>query len=152
VPAGPQIWAAFSPLRDNGRWLPGAAGGGWLPLRTLGVPEGALGETLGPWLGYEAGVHHSQAGSYTIVSLLGGLGVTIKTNARVAPFAQFVAGLERCCGENAFAIQPGGGVDYWFKPTLAFRGQIDFRIARYSGETFNETRVTLGVVLPITRK
>lgn len=145
----PQVWAAFSPLHDNGRWLLGAAGGGWLKLPGLG---GLLGDSLDTWLSVDAGIHPSSAGSYSIAAVLGGIAATVKTNSRVAPFVQFVVGLERCCGENALAFQPGGGVNYWLRPTLAIRAQIDFRIALYSGQTFNETRLVFGVVLPFGKR
>lgn len=141
--AQPQIWASFAPLRDSGRWLLGGAAGG--RLRLPGVVSFGR---LQPWLVAEAGAHYSGAGTYAIVTVLGGFGATLRTRGRVAPFGQFVMGLERCCGENAMAFQPGGGIDYWLTPMFAVRGQIDFRIARYSGENFNETRLAFGVVVP----
>ena len=49
--------------------------------------------------------------------------------------------------KNAFALQTGGGVDYYLNPRLSLRGQADYVLTRlYSGNQ-NNFQIGLGVVI-----
>src|SRR5688572_7421837 len=78
----------------------------------------------------------------TVTSYLAGLRVRANLNSRVAPFGQFLVGVERCCDSTETALQPGVGVDFAINPTLNFRAQVDFRTVRAEGESFNSQRYT----------
>jgi hypothetical protein len=89
--------------------------------------------------------------SLNVTSYLGGVRFTSFASGRVRPFGQFLAGFERCCGSADLALQPGGGIDLVVTDALNLRAQVDFRRVRFEGESFNETRFTFGISLPVFR-
>ena len=83
----------------------------------------------------------------TIVTAMGGPRFTFNTQGRVLPYAQFLVGLSRCCGDTDFVPAIGGGIDVAFRPNLNFRGEIQFIF-----DDANATRFFLGVSLPINKR
>ena len=93
-------------------------------------------------------------------SFLGGIKFQNAASPKVVPFAQLLVGesvfnasaLGEGGTDNAFSVQPGGGVDISVARNFAVRVQGDFRINRAEGETFNEFRVAFGGVFGFGRK
>lgn len=86
---------------------------------------------------------------YTISSYQGGVRFTPAMAGTLRPFVQALLGLERCCDQNAFAFQLGGGVVFPLNERFDLRAQYDFRRASYDGDGFNGNRFGVGVVFPI---
>ena len=99
------------------------------------------------------GFHRYSEGvvNLNVTSFMGGVRFTSFASDRVRPFGQFLAGAERCCGSTDFAWQPGGGVDLVVTDTMNLRALVDFRVVRFEGQDFRETRFTFGVSLPLGR-
>jgi hypothetical protein len=97
------------------------------------------------------GIHRYSDGivDINVTSFMGGVRFTSFAGNRVQPFGQVLAGAERCCGSTDFAWQPGGGVDLVASAVVNLRAQVDFRIVRFEGQSFNETRFTFGISVPI---
>lgn len=100
----------------------------------------------------ELGFNHFDGG--TVVSGMGGLRIRANVDRRILPFAEVVLGLYHCgvCGENDFAIQGGGGVDFGTR-SGAFRVRAEFDVRHvfdHLGD-FNAERFSLGVVLPLNK-
>jgi hypothetical protein len=94
---------------------------------------------------------HSFDGFKTI-TFMGGARVTATGIDKVAPFGQFLIGATRfsvsdCdgCNETDLTFAPGGGVDIRLTDKINFRGQIDFLIIKFEGDTDNATRFTFGI-------
>ena len=49
--------------------------------------------------------------------------------------------------KNGFALQAGGGVDYFFNPRLSFRGEGDYVLTRLYSGTQNNFQIGVGFVL-----
>lgn len=90
-------------------------------------------------------------GDVSITSYLGGVRFTGLSSDRIRPFGQFLIGMEHCCGGTDFAWQPGGGLDVVINEILNFRAQYDFRVVRFEGENFNESRFLFGISMPVGR-
>jgi hypothetical protein len=91
---------------------------------------------------------------FRALSLMGGARVTGTGSAKFAPFGQFLIGMVRdsakdCdgegCSDTNLAFAPGGGVDIRINDKFNFRGQIDFVIIKFEGDTENATRFTFGI-------
>jgi opacity protein-like surface antigen len=95
---------------------------------------------------------HRFEGDVNITSYMGGFRVTGLGSARVRPFGQFLVGVESCCDSTEFAWQPGGGVDIVLTDKVNFRAQYDFRVVRFEGENFDESRFSFGVSFPLGRQ
>lgn len=104
------------------------------------MPMGASGG-LG-WVG-DFSLHKFDG--FTTVGLLGGIGFSGSGGERVSFYGQFLVGLEHCCETNAFAIQPGGGVNINLTPAIDLRVGFDYRSARYNGTWFGTPRLWFGI-------
>lgn len=49
--------------------------------------------------------------------------------------------------KNGFALQTGGGIDWFFNPRLSFRGDVDYVYTRLYSATQNNFQIGVGVVL-----
>jgi hypothetical protein len=97
----------------------------------------------------EIGFNHFE--SMTLSSYLGGIRFAGNYSRKFSPFAQFLLGVEHCCDETHFTIQPGGGIDVPWKAQFAFRAQVDWRHVNYEGDDADGLRVGVGVVFPLNR-
>src|SRR5262245_63174584 len=50
-------------------------------------------------------------------------------------------------GKNAFALQAGGGIDWYFNPRLSFRGEADFVHTQLYSDSQSNYQAGVGVVL-----
>jgi len=50
-------------------------------------------------------------------------------------------------GKNGFALQTGGGVDWFFNPRLSFRGEADYVHTRLYSASQNNFQIGVGAVL-----
>jgi hypothetical protein len=72
---------------------------------------------------------------------------------RLSPWAHVLAGLTRVnpqlanSSKNGFALQAGGGVDWFFNPRLSFRGEADYVHTQLYSDSQNNYQVGVGVVL-----
>jgi opacity protein-like surface antigen len=91
---------------------------------------------------------------FKTMSIMGGARVTATGIERFSPFGQFLIGVTRfsaddCdgegCSESELTFAPGGGVDVAINEKFNFRGQIDFLIIKFEGNTENATRFTFGI-------
>jgi len=95
----------------------------------------------------EFGLH--RADGSTLTSYLGGVRWRWDVSRRIAPFGQFLAGAEHCCGSANVTLQPGFGFEIVATPQLRFHLQVDFRDVWLEGDDLDGKRYTFGVVLPI---
>ncbi len=82
---------------------------------------------------------------FTTVGFLGGIAVNVPANDTVSFYGQFLLGIEHCCETNAFAIQPGAGINFQLTPTLGIRGAFDYRRAKYNEVWFGTPRIWFGI-------
>jgi hypothetical protein len=82
-----------------------------------------------------------------VLSILGGVRITGTADAKLQPYGQFLLGLEHCCEDNGFAIQPGAGIDYLYNDKVAIRAAVDFRRTSYGDgfDPFNAARFWFGI-------
>ena len=72
---------------------------------------------------------------------------------RLSPWAHVLAGMTHVnpqianSSKNAFALQAGGGVDWFFNPRLSFRGEADFVHTQLYSDSQNNFQIGVGVVL-----
>lgn len=87
----------------------------------------------------------------SIITVGGGVRATFKiqSNPKIMPYGQFLIGIEHCCGQTELYFGPGFGLDFAFKDTMNFRGQLDFRHVNTPVVGFNETRFWFGVSFPL---
>jgi hypothetical protein len=83
-----------------------------------------------------------------VSSYLAGPRLTLPALPIGRPFAQVLVGAEHCCGENAIAIQLGGGVDLPLHRAIGLRVAYDYRRASYDQALFHERRLWVGVSIP----
>lgn len=86
----------------------------------------------------------------TVTTVMGGGRYTFNTAGKVVPYGQFLLGLSQCCGNTRFAPALGGGLDVAWKPTLNFRGEIQFVFGAVNG--LDATRFFLGISTPINKR
>jgi hypothetical protein len=110
------------------------------------------------WLGLAAdfgGYHKSQGGAtFNTYSYLGGPRFSYRKSGRIVPFAQIMFGGARGTlggtvgsgATNGFAFSAGGGVDLGLTRHLALRPQLDYIGMRFSNNTINTVRGSLGLV------
>jgi hypothetical protein len=98
------------------------------------------------WVG-EVGFNSFDAG--TIVGYMGGGRIDGQINPKMSPFFQFLAGAQHCCGSTDFAFQPGLGFDYARWPNITIRTQLDFRRVFFESGSRSETRLGVGVMIPL---
>ena len=72
---------------------------------------------------------------------------------RLSPWAHVLAGFAHVnpqianSGKNGFALQAGGGVDWFFNPRLSFRGEADYVHTQLYSDSQNNYQIGAGVVL-----
>lgn len=72
---------------------------------------------------------------------------------RFSPWAHALAGVARVnpqvagSSKNGFALQTGGGVDWYFNPRLSFRGEADYVYSRLYSSSQNNVQAGVGFVL-----
>jgi hypothetical protein len=97
----------------------------------------------------EIGYNHFEDDN--ISSYLGGLRFQ-GTYRRLAPFAQVLLDVERCCERpSEFAIQPGVGVDMAARARFSVRAQVDWRHITRDRDDVDGLRVGVGLVFPLSR-
>ena len=90
------------------------------------------------------------------VSFAGGARFTATATDRVHPFGQATIGVyrfslksntgcEEDCSASEMALTPGGGVDVHLNDKFNFRGQIDFPIIFFEGDTDTAIRFSFGI-------
>jgi len=113
--------------------------------------------SLGLGLVGDFSTHHNAFYDDSLKSYLGGVRVTFGSSSMIEPFAQVLIGTEQCCSSSkAFAFQPGAGINVWFMDRIGIRGQVDYRLARYStsgtSTTYKETRLNIGAVVSLGKR
>jgi len=119
------------------------------------------------WLGIkgEAGGSYSDNLNSTSYSFLAGPQITFRATPVVTPWAHFLVGVQRtqtsfriltfpgpmgflASGTTSdFAIQPGGGIDYWLQPHFGLRLGADYRRAfRENRRDIDYFRLQAGIV------
>lgn len=72
---------------------------------------------------------------------------------RLSPWAHILVGMTHVnpqiahSSKNAFALQAGGGIDWFFNPRLSFRGEADFVHTQLYSDAQSNYQVGVGVVL-----
>jgi len=97
--------------------------------------------------------------SLSVHSFLVGPRLAARTNPAFTPFVHVLDGAARGSAsvlgqsESAtdFALQPGGGVDFWVRENVGVRAGADYRRVFSEGEGSNEFRFQLGIVLAVPR-
>jgi hypothetical protein len=89
-------------------------------------------------------------------ALLAGPRVASWKNARVTPYAHLLAGLvfdivEGNDAPPAFALEPGGGIDFWIRPRIGIGVGGGYRRLFTGDERIEHVRVQVGVVLTSAR-
>jgi hypothetical protein len=86
---------------------------------------------------------------FSEAALLGGVRKTLRTKAAISPFAQLLAGFERCgaCGTTDPSVEPSAGVDLAISHshTVSLRIGAGYRITPAEARTFKETHVFVGL-------
>ena len=73
--------------------------------------------------------------------------------SRFSPWAHVLVGMTHVnpqlarSSKNAFALQAGGGVDWYFNPRLSFRGEVDYVRTQLYSSSQNNFQVGAGAVL-----
>jgi hypothetical protein len=49
--------------------------------------------------------------------------------------------------KNSFALQAGGGIDWYFNPRLSFRGEVDYVLTQLYSDSQNNFQAGVGVVI-----
>jgi len=83
----------------------------------------------------------------SVLTVMGGPRFTFNTAGRIQPYAQFLVGITRCCGDTDFAPALGGGLDVAWRPNVNFRGEVQFFL-----NDGDATRFFLGVSLPVNKR
>jgi hypothetical protein len=131
--------------------------------------HGWVGSAMGnvnDWVGIkgEVGGNYSDSINSDSHSFLAGPQFTLRSTSVVTPWAHFLVGVQRnqtsfriftlpgpmaflATGTNSdFAMQPGGGIDYWFQPRLGLRLGADYRRAFRENRDQNYYRLQAGIV------
>ena len=72
---------------------------------------------------------------------------------RLSPWAHILAGMTHMnpqianSSKNSFALQAGGGIDWYFNPRLSFRGEADFVHTQLYSDSQNNYQAGVGFVL-----
>lgn len=87
---------------------------------------------------------------YRELAFLAGPRVSVRTS-RVTPWAQFLVGAARGTvedvSETRFAMQPGGGLDFWLTQRVGIRGGVDYRAIYFEDEWEGDSHVHIGLVI-----
>ena len=83
-----------------------------------------------------------------LMGVLGGARWALTPSKRIILFAQGLAGLERFSEpgltESGVAVQPGGGMDWYFSSRIFMRAQGDYRWSVANDSTFHAYRIVVG--------
>jgi hypothetical protein len=106
-------------------------------------------------VGEIAGNYRAESGeALRVHTFQGGVRVSGRSGL-MRPFAQLLVGDMNvgCCGssENAFALEPGGGMDIQLDRRVSLRLGASFPTAFYDGDTGHTFRFQTGVVIPVGR-
>jgi hypothetical protein len=120
---------------------------GWLASITGNVTPG-LGVT-GEVSGHYATLDGEDVNFH---SYLVGPRFAARQNPAITPWVHVLFGAVRTGGDTFdtftdFALQPGGGVDFWANPNFGVRAGVDYRRVFFEGEGSNHFRFQVGVVL-----
>src|SRR5690606_10963965 len=85
----------------------------------------------------------------TYTTYQGGLRFGKVLNGKTRPFVQLQIGGQSCCDENAFLFTPGGGFNFPNNERFDVQVQADFPFASYSGDWYNQFRLSFGVGVPL---
>ncbi len=97
----------------------------------------------------EIGFNHFE--NFTLSNYMGGIRFAGNYSSKFSPFAQVLLGVEHCCSSTEFAIQPGVGIDFPWKPQFAIRGQVDWRHVNGDLDDADGFRIGVGIVFPLNR-
>jgi hypothetical protein len=97
----------------------------------------------------EIGFNHFEF--VTITNYSGGLRIGGRFGSKNVLFGQFLAGAEHGSSVTNFMMQPGGGMDFAWKPQYAVRVQIDWRHVFTDVDDYDGFRVGVGLVFPLNR-
>jgi opacity protein-like surface antigen len=92
--------------------------------------------------------------NFSVHSYMAGPRFTARGSAGFTPFAQLLVGAARASGSvlgfsasgTEFAMQPGGGVDFWLQPNVGIRAGGDYRRI-FAEEGADEFRFHFDIVL-----
>jgi opacity protein-like surface antigen len=160
------LWFAFPALAQDTPTVD--VSGGYSFLRDQDVEENfhgwlaAVAGNINPWLGIvgEVGGNYKTLQlfatevSFSVHSFMFGPRISSRQNQSVTPFFQVLLGAARASGSvfgqsdstTEFAIQPGGGADFWLRPNVGIRVGGDYRRI-VADEGTNEFRFHAGIVL-----
>lgn len=97
----------------------------------------------------EIGFNHFEF--VTIANYAGGLRIGARSGSRNTLFGQLLAGVEHGSSVTNFMLQPGGGMDFAWRPRYAVRVQIDWRHVFTDVDDYDGFRVGVGLVFPLSR-
>jgi len=97
----------------------------------------------------EVGFNHFEF--VTVSSYAGGLRIASAGRQKQLLFGQVLAGAEHASSNTSFMLQPGGGVDFSWKPQFAVRVQVDWRHIFSDFDDQDGLRVGVGLVFPLNR-
>jgi hypothetical protein len=138
-------------LRENfrGGWLAGVA-------RHISGPLAVAGEVGGQ---YTTSTLFGDGPHLAVHSFMIGPRFSARTSPAITPFAHFLVGavhirsshMGNSGSATEFAIQPGGGADFWFAPRFGARVGGDYRrtIAKAAS---NQLRFHIGLVFVLERQ
>lgn len=101
----------------------------------------------------EVGGHYQtfEGEDFNMHSYLVGPRFSSRQNPSITPFVQVLFGGLRVGGDfgdsTEFALQPGGGVDFWTTPNVGIRVGADYRRVFFEDDGSNQFRFNVGVVL-----
>ena len=96
----------------------------------------------------EIGFNHFEF--VTVSSYAGGLRIGSRRGKNVI-FGQMLAGAEHASSATNFMLQPGGGVDFEWKPQFAVRLHLDWRHVFTDIDDYDGFRLGVGLVFPLNR-
>lgn len=92
----------------------------------------------------------SDGDSHRHTQFAGGLRLGRLSGERARPFLQVLVGRQSCnCGADATTFEFGGGVNVGLTEMLDLQVQADVPIARFSGNTIKQFRLSFGIALPL---
>lgn len=97
----------------------------------------------------EIGFNHFEFN--TIANYAGGLRIAGRSGDKNVVFGQVLAGVERALSKTEFMLQPGGGIDFAWRPQYAVRLQLDWRHVFTDFDDLDGFRVGVGLVFPLNR-
>jgi len=112
----------------------------------------SLAGNVNDWFGVvgDFGAYHGQpafSGGLNIQTYMVGPRFSVRSNDRITPFGQVLAGGFHGLGTNGFALSAGGGLDVKVTDHFAIRAfQVEYVLLHSQGNSLNSPRVSAGVV------